>query len=205
VPVLNPPLAVEAAVDKYLALARLEAAGLRVPRTWTGEAADAALAAFEALGEDVVVKPLFGSEGRGMSRVSDLEIARRVFFTLERLGAVLYVQEYIPHPGHDLRLFVLDGRVLGTIRRHAAVGDWRTNVAVGGRAEAVEPDPELARLAIRAAQAVGARMAGIDLLADQRGSWFVIEVNAVPGWRALAAATGIDVARHILEALGRPT
>jgi ribosomal protein S6--L-glutamate ligase len=201
VPVLNPPAAVEAAVDKYLALARLETAGLPVPRTWVGEAAEEALTAFEALGGDVVVKPLFGSEGRGLARVSDREIARRVFFALERLGAVLYVQEYIDHAGHDLRLFVLDGRVLGAIRRHAAPGDWRTNVAVGGRAEAVEPDPAAARLAVRAARAVGARMAGIDLLADRGGELSVIEVNAVPGWRAFGTATGIDVARQVLGAL----
>ena len=122
VPVLNPPRAVEAAVDKYLALALLDAAGLPVPPTWVGESAAEALAAFEALGGDVVVKPLFGSEGRGMVRVSDLELARRTFRTLERLGAVLYVQRTIRHPGHDLRAFVLGDRVLGAIRRHAADG-----------------------------------------------------------------------------------
>ena len=133
VPVLNPPRAVEAAVDKYLALARLEAAGLPVPPTWVGESADEALDAFERLGGDVVVKPLFGSEGRGLVRVSDRELARRTFQTLERLGAVLYVQRFVRHPGHDLRAFVLGDRVLGAIRRQAPGGDWRTNVAVGGR------------------------------------------------------------------------
>src|SRR5205823_10360006 len=95
----------------------------------------AALSAFEALGGDVVVKPLFGSEGRGLLRVSDPELARRAFLTLERLGAVLYLQRYIRHPGHDLRAFVLGGRVLGAIRRVAREGDWRTNVAVGGQFE----------------------------------------------------------------------
>lgn len=201
VPVVNAPDAIEAAVDKYLALARLEAAGLTVPRTWVGEFANDALAAFETLGCDVVVKPLFGSEGRGLSRISDFEIARRVFFTLERLGAVLYVQEYIHHPGHDWRVFVLDGQVLGAIRRHAPANDWRTNIAVGGRAEAVQPDNAVQRIAIAAARAIGARIAGVDILIDLRGELVVLEVNAVPGWRALAAATGIDVATHILSAM----
>jgi ribosomal protein S6--L-glutamate ligase len=141
VPVVNPPRAIEAAVDKYLALARLGAEGLDVPETWVGESAAAALGAFEALGGDVVVKPLFGSEGRGLVRVSDRELARRAFQTLERLGAVLYVQRFLRHPGHDLRAFVLGGRVLGAIRRHAPPGDWRTNVAVGGRPEACRLDP----------------------------------------------------------------
>ena len=102
-PVLNPPRAVETAVDKYLALAALAASGLPVPPTWTGESAAEALEAFEALGGDVVVKPLFGSEGRGLVRVSDRELARRTFQTLERLGAVLHVQRTVRHPGHDLR------------------------------------------------------------------------------------------------------
>ncbi len=202
VPVMNPPRAVEAAVDKYLTLAMLDAEGVPVPETWVGESAAGAQAAFEALGGDVVVKPLFGSEGRGMVRASDPALALRTFRTLERLGAVLYVQKYVRNPGFDVRAFVLGGRVVASIRRHAAGGDWRTNVAVGGRAEAWPVDDEARRLAIRSARAVGASMAGVDLLPDlDRGGWTVLEVNAVPGWKALGAATGVDVAAEILAEL----
>ena len=136
VAVLNPPAAIEACVDKYLASARLEAAGLRVPPTVVCQHADAALEAFAALGGDVVIKPLFGSEGRGMVRVSDPETAWRVFRTLERTQAVLYLQQFVRHAGWDLRAFVVGGRVLAAMRRHAR-GDWRTNVAQGGRAETI--------------------------------------------------------------------
>jgi ribosomal protein S6--L-glutamate ligase len=202
VPVLNPPRAVETAVDKYLALARLEADGLPVPATWVGESADDALAAFERLGGDVIVKPLFGSEGRGLVRVSDIELARRTFHTLARLGAVLYVQRFVRHPGYDLRAFVLGDHVIGAIRRDAADGDWRSNVAVGGTARKVELGNDIKMMAIRAAKAVGARMAGVDLLPDSAHDGLtVIEVNAVPGWKALASATGVDVARMILREL----
>jgi ribosomal protein S6--L-glutamate ligase len=202
VPVLNPPRAVEAAVDKYLALARLDAEGLPVPATWVGESVDGALEAFERLGGDVVVKPLFGSEGRGLVRVSDVELARRTFQTLARLGAVLYVQRFVCHPGYDLRAFVLGELVIGAIRREASGGDWRTNVAVGGSAARVELGREAEAMALRAARAVGARMAGVDLLPDpEHDGLVVIEVNAVPGWRALASATGVDVARLILREL----
>jgi tetrahydromethanopterin:alpha-L-glutamate ligase len=203
VPVLNPPRAVEAAVDKYLALGLLAAKGLPVPETWAGESARDAQTAFEALGGDVVVKPLFGSEGRGLVRVSDPEIALRTFRTLERIGSVLYVQKYVQNAGCDVRAFVLGGRVSGSFRRFAAPGEWRTNVAVGGRPEAIDLDPEAGRLAVAAADAVGARMAGVDLLPDrdQPGGWTVLEVNAVPGWKALAATTGIDVASAILADL----
>jgi RimK family alpha-L-glutamate ligase len=199
VPVMNSPRAIEAAVDKYLALAQLEAAGLPVPPTWVGESASDALIAFERLGGDVVVKPLFGSEGRGLVRVSDLEIARRTFQTLARLGAVLYVQRFIKHPGYDIRAFVLGDRVIGSIRREAPEGDWRTNVSVGGLATRFKLDPEAEELAIRSAHAVGARAAGVDLVPDpSRRGFAVIEVNAVPGWRALATTTGVDVARLLL-------
>jgi len=202
VPLLNGPRAVEAAVDKYLALVLLEQAGLPVPPTFAGESAAAALAAFEAFGGDVVVKPLFGSEGRGLMRVSDRELAGRAFRTLERLGAVLYVQRAVRHPGYDYRAFVLGGRVLGAIRRHAPAGEWRTNVALGGRAEAVALGPTMERLAVRAAGALGAGMAGVDLVDDlDRGGPVILEVNAVPGWRALAGATGVDVAAAVLAHL----
>ena len=202
IPVLNPPRAVEVAVDKYLALAQLNAAGIPVPATWVGESANDAMTAFNELGGDVVVKPLFGSEGRGLVRVSDLELARRTFRTLERLGAVLYLQRAVRHPGHDLRVFVLGGRVLGAIRRHAAGTDWRTNVAVGGRPEPCQIDPATERLALSVARAAGAEMAGVDLLHDlDTDTLLAIEVNAVPGWRALARATGVDVATEILAYL----
>jgi ribosomal protein S6--L-glutamate ligase len=198
--VLNPPAAVETCVDKYLASARLEAAGLRVPPTVVCQHADAALEAFTALGGDVVVKPLFGSEGRGMVRVADPELAWRTFRALERLQAVLYLQQFVPHPGWDLRLFVLGGRVLAAMRRRAN-GDWRTNVAQGGSAEPVRAGSAEEELALRAAAALGAPVAGVDLLPGPGGAWYVLEVNAVPGWRALAPVAGVDIAAALVRFL----
>src|SRR5439155_5366484 len=126
--VVNAPAALEASIDKYLASARLHAAGLPVPPTRVCQDAESALEAFNALGGDVVVKPLFGSEGRGMVRLTDAELAWRTFRTLERMQSVLYLQRFIAHPGWDLRAFILDGRVIAAMRRYSN-GDWRTNVA----------------------------------------------------------------------------
>ncbi len=126
--ILNRPRALEVCVDKYLCTARLEAAGLRVPATIVCQNADAAFEAFDRLGGDVVVKPIFGSEGRGMVRVSDKELAWRTFRAIERTQSVLYLQEFIAHPGWDVRAFVSAGRVLTSMRR-IAKDDWRTNVA----------------------------------------------------------------------------
>jgi ribosomal protein S6--L-glutamate ligase len=200
VPVLNPPRVVETCVDKYLASALLEAAGLRVPPTVVCQHADAALEAFAALGGDAVVKPVFGSEGRGMVRVSDPDLAWRTFRTLERTQSVLYVQQYVPHPGWDLRAFVIGDRVVAAMRRHAQ-GGWRTNVAQAGKAESVRLDPEQERLALAAAAAVGATLAGVDLLPGPAGEWYVLEVNAVPGWRALAPVAGVDIPVLLVEFL----
>jgi ribosomal protein S6--L-glutamate ligase len=201
--VLNPPRALEICVDKYLASARLDAAGLPTPPTVVCQDAEAAVSAFHQLGGDVVVKPLFGSEGKGMVRVSDVEIAWRTFRTLERLQSVLYVQQFIRHPGWDLRAFVIDGKVLTAMRRHAR-DDWRTNVAQGGRTEPIALTTEEENLALAAAQAVGTPVAGIDLLPRPGGGYYVLEVNAVPGWRALAPTTGIDVAVEMVRFLTRP-
>jgi ribosomal protein S6--L-glutamate ligase len=198
VPVLNPPAAIETCVDKYLATARLHAAGLTVPPTIVCQHADAALEAFEQLGGDVVVKPLFGSEGRGMVRITDGEMAWRTFRTLERLNSVLYVQRFIPHEGYDLRAFVMGERLIAAMCRHAR-GDWRTNVAQGGRAECIQLSVEHEKLALRAAAAVQAPVCGVDLLPGKDGRLYVLEVNSVPGWRALAPATGVNVAAAVVE------
>jgi ribosomal protein S6--L-glutamate ligase len=201
IPVVNSPRAVETAVDKYLALARLQRAGLPVPPTWVGESSREALDTFEALGGDVVVKPLFGSEGRGMTRLTDLETARRVLRALESIHAVLYLQKYIDNLGYDFRALVLRDRVLAAMRRTSTQGGWRANLAQGGTAVAARLDPAAERLALDAARAVGARLAGVDLLPAATGATFVLEVNAVPGWRGLVAATGLDVAAAVLDDL----
>ncbi len=123
-PVINPPKALEAAVDKYLASTLLAAAGLATPDTIVCQTAEQAMAAFNQLGGDVVLKPLFGSEGRGIARLEDEALALRAFKLLEQLGSVLYLQRFIPHEGCDLRLLVLGDRVLAMRRRNPL--DWRT-------------------------------------------------------------------------------
>jgi RimK family alpha-L-glutamate ligase len=201
VPVINPPRAIEAAVDKFLALARMAAARLRVPRTVVCQTPEDAMAAFESLGGDVVVKPLFGSEGRGIARLQDEALASRAFRMLAQLGGVLYVQEFIPHDGFDLRVLVIGERMFAIRRR--SDHDWRTNVSRGATAEPVELTAELANAARRAADAVGAPLAGVDLLPGRNGELYAIEVNAIPGWQALAAALDIDIARVVLEFVER--
>lgn len=196
--VLNPPRALESAVDKFLASELLQSHGLDIPHTFCCQDSDTAMEAFERFGKDIVVKPLFGAEGRGILRIEDEQLAWRVFRAIEKIGGVIYLQPYIKHPGWDLRIFILGKKVLGGMKRTAPQGAWMTNVAQGGKGEAYKLNSNLEEIGIKASNAVGAEIAGVDLILDENGKWLVLEVNAVPGWKAFAPVTGIDIAREIL-------
>jgi len=200
VPVMNSPRAIERSVDKFYTTALLQEAGLPTPETVVCEGMGDAMAAVRAMG-DVIVKPIFGSMGHGMVRVSDPEVAFRVLRSLQQVRAVFYVQRAVDHGGRDVRVFVVGGTVLGAIERRAPVGEWRTNVSGGGSARPFDLPTAWAELALRAAAAVGADYAGVDLLPSREGAVFVLEVNGIPGWQGLQQATGLDVAGAIVEHL----
>jgi RimK family alpha-L-glutamate ligase len=202
VPVVNAPRAIERSVDKFYTTALLHDAGLPTPETVVCERSEDAMDAVRMMG-DVIIKPLFGSLGHGMVRVSDPEVALRVVRTLDQIRSVFYVQRAIDHGGRDVRVFVVGGRVLGAIERHAPPGEWRTNVAIGGLARSVDLPSEMEQMAVRAAAVVGADYAGVDLLPSRDGSVFVLEVNGIPGWQGLQTATDLDVAASIVEQVER--
>jgi RimK family alpha-L-glutamate ligase len=196
--VMNSPRTIERTVDKFWTSALLEQCGLPTPDTIVCETPEEAVAAFRELG-DVIVKPLFGSMGLGMIRVSDEEMAFRVFKTIEQIRGVYYLQRAIEHEGRDIRAFVVGGRVLAAIERRS--DGWRTNLSRGGTARPVELSEAWAGLAVRAAAAVGAEYAGVDLLPARDGAVYVLEVNGIPGWQGLQEVTGVDVAGAIVDHL----
>jgi RimK family alpha-L-glutamate ligase len=198
IPVMNPAAAIERTVDKFYTSALLAAAGLPTPRTVVAERMEDAMKAFQGL-RDVIVKPLFGAGGQGMVRVSDEEIAYRVFRALDLERAVYYLQEALPHQGRDLRAFVVGERVVAAAWRCA--DGWRTNVMQGARVERAVLPPEWQALSIRAARAVAAEYAGVDLLPLPDGRVFVLEVNGIPAWQGLQSVTDADVAAAIVERL----
>jgi len=200
VPVMNSPRAIERCVDKFYTTALLQEAGLSVPDTVVCESAADALAALRVMG-DAIVKPIFGSLGHGMVRVSDPGVALRIVEPLEQVGSVFYVQRVVDHGGRDIRVFVVGGRVIGAIERTAPAGQWRTNVSRGGSVRPFDLPPSWEQMAVDATTAVGADYAGVDLLPSRDGQVFVLEVNGIPGWRGLQQATGIDVAGAIVERL----
>jgi RimK family alpha-L-glutamate ligase len=199
--VLNSPRAIERTVDKFWTSALLEQCGIATPDTIVCDNAEEATAAFRILG-DIIVKPLFGSMGLGMVRVQDEEMAFRVFRTIEQIRGVYYLQRTIDHDGVDIRAFVVGDRVLGAIERRAP--GWRTNLARGGSARRIDLPDQLNALAVRAAAAVGAEYAGVDLVTASDGTVYVLEVNGIPGWQGLQQATGLDVAGTLVDFLSAP-
>ncbi len=195
--IVNSPAAIERTVDKYYTSTLLEDAGLPTPRTVVTERFADAMAAFHELGGDVVVKPIFGSEGRGIVRVLDPDTAYRVFRALELGRYVYYLQEFVPHGCQDVRVFVVGQEVVAAMTRRGET--WKTNVAQGAKGEPLAIDDELRAMALQATRALGADYAGVDILPLSGGGYSVIEVNGIPGWRGLRAATGVDAADCLVE------
>jgi len=194
--VLNPPAAIERSVDKYYALTLLEEAGLPVPRTIATESANRALEAFQELGGDVVVKPIFGSRGIGSTRISDPEVAERIFRALDFHHQVLYLQEFVPHGNYDVRIFVLGDRVLASMRRVA--DSWKTNVSLGAKPVYYQPPKKIEKLGLKAAETIGCEVAGVDILETEK-SPLIIELNSQPGWKGLQSVAEVDIADEIVN------
>lgn len=205
VDVVNSAEATEVCGDKWRTTMALQAAGITTPRTALGLTPEAALVALDTIGYPAVVKPLVGSWGRLVVPLPDRTCAESVFEYVAALPGpqshLGYVQELIDKPGRDIRAIVVGGEVLGAVYRTGE--SWRTNVALGARTGPCEVTPEITKLSIDAAAAVGAAIAAVDLIEDRDGRLLVLEVNhraEFSGFQA-AHADRIDVADRIVEHL----
>jgi RimK family alpha-L-glutamate ligase len=195
---VNHPRALERTIDKSWASAVLALAGVPTPPTIVCERYDDAMQAFEDLGGDVVVKPLFGAMGNGIVRVEDRDVAHRVFRALELERTVYYVQRTVFSDGRrDLRVLVVAREVAGAMER--ATDSWRANVARGARPRAVALSDAERDLALAAAAAVEADVAGVDLLIGPDGEAVVVEVNGIPGWQALQSVSEQDLTQVVVD------
>jgi RimK family alpha-L-glutamate ligase len=196
---VNSPRAIERTVDKSWAGAALARAGVPTPATIVCERYESAMRAFEQLGGDVVVKPLFGAMGNGIARIEDRDVAHRVFRALELERTVYYVQRTIAPPGcRNLRALVVTGDVAGAMERVA--DSWRANVARGARPQPATLSEDERGLAVAAAAAVEADVAGVDLLVVPGGDIVVLEVNGIPGWQALQSVCRHDLTELVVSA-----
>lgn len=200
IPTVNAPDVVEVAGDKILASLRLAERGIPTPRTEVALSPEAALRAVERIGFPAVLKPAVGSWGRLMAKVGSLEEAEQIIEHKTALGApvhsVFYVQEFVPKPDRDLRVFVVGDRVVAAMARRSS--DWRTNAARGASTEPVPLTTELSALALSAAHAMGGGVLAVDLMESPKGL-VVHEVNPTPEFKALQAATGADIPGAIVD------
>jgi len=207
VPVYNDARAIERSVDKSMTSLLLHAARVPTPPTWATESlaeAQRIVTRESAAGHSLVVKPLFGSQGKGLLRVGLVEGAHRPLPALGAgFGALAYLQRFIEpvsSPGFDWRVLVIGGHAVSAMRRVSE--HWVHNVAQGARGEAALLTPELASLAERAAQALNMDYAGIDLMPSARDAPIqVIEVNGVAAWQGLQRVSRFNIARAIVADL----
>ena len=198
--VVNPPAALEMAIDKFATLAEVQRLGFPVPPTLVVQDRVAAMRGFETLGGDCVVKPIFGGEGRGVMRVGDRELAWTVFGALEQIDSIAYVQQFVPPGGRDLRLLVIGDQV-HAIRR-TCDNDFRTNVVHGAKSERVDVDDALRLSAQRITSQFGLTISSVDLLqGPSPDELFVVEVNAIPGWRAAQSVIDEHLGTRIMASL----
>jgi len=197
--VLSAPGCLETAIDRLTMTVELVRAGLPIPETTVTESSDEAVTAIEMFGA-AIIKPLFTSKGRGMRKLgaSDAAVAL-ADHDAEGFGPY-YLQRFVKHPGRDLGVAVLEGRVLGAYWRRAGPDQWRTTILSGGRYERAEPPTAALDLASRAASHFGLLFTGIDLMETPDGGFVVLEVSAFGGFRGLLEACGIDAAPLLADA-----
>lgn len=204
-PTVNTAATVDTCGDKLLTTQALLRDGVPTPRTLLAFTPEAALQAIETLGYPCVLKPTIGSWGRLLARVNDRDAAEAILEHKETLGSyqhgIFYIQELVEKPGRDIRAFVVGERTICAIYRHSS--HWITNTARGATTSNCPVTPDLDRICVRAARAVGGGMVAIDVVESARGLQ-VIEVNATMEFRNSIAPTGVDIpglmVEYVLEA-----
>ncbi len=200
IPTVNTARVAEICGDKWNTSVALERAGVPQPRVRLAFSTEAALQAMEEMGYPLVLKPVIGSWGRLLAKVNDREAAEAILEHKATLGSaqhsIFYIQEYIPKPNRDIRAIVVGDRVLAAIYRNAE--HWITNTARGGHGTLCPITPEIEELCLRAAQAVGGGVLGIDLVEHPERGLLVNEVNHTTEFHTLQPLSGIDVADEIV-------
>ena len=201
---VNPSCVTRTCGDKLLTTLALHDAGVPSPRTITAFSAEGALRAAEELGYPVVIKPCVGSWGRMVGRLNDRDALEAVLEHKLSLGGpqhgVIYLQEMVRKPGHDIRAFVVGNETIAAIVRHSE--HWITNTARGGRAEGLSVSRGLAELCQRATAAVGGGRDGllaVDLLEDPSRGLVVCEINSTMEFRNSIDTTGVDIPGRIVD------
>lgn len=192
VSIYNDGRAIERTVDKVMTSFLLHQAGVATPQTWLCESRHYAHHIIEK-NEQLVIKPLFGSQGHGVRLVNlnKLPLPMDAF-----VDGVFYLQSFIQST-HDYRIFVIHGKVVASMKRTGT--NWVNNVAAGGHCEAVQPNKRMMELALQAALALEIDYCGVDIIQAASGEYYVLEVNSIPAWKGLQSVTDVNIAQLLVD------
>ncbi|MEM1993970.1 MAG: lysine biosynthesis protein LysX [Nitrososphaerales archaeon] len=200
--VLNKASVSEVCGNKLWTTLMLIQAGVPTPKTAITFTPESALKAAEEIGYPVVLKPLVGSWGRMVVALRDKEEAEAVIELRSQLNGplnqIFYVQEKVKRPPRDIRCIVIGERLVAAVYRVAAAGEWRTNVARGGTTEPCPISKELEEIALKAAEAVGGGVLGVDMMESPNGL-LVHEVNSTVEFRGAQSASSVSIADAIID------
>ena len=204
VPSLNDAQGVVQSRDKFLSLQSLCAAGLPVPRTALARSSERLDRAIEDVGgTPVIIKLREGTQGVGVMKADSPDAARSTVQALWSLRESVLVQEFIAESGGaDIRVFIVDGKIMASMMRRSASDDFRSNLHIGGHAQRASLTPQMRQIALDAAQHFGLTVAGVDLLVSDRGP-LITEVNPSPGLEGIESVSGLDIAKSIIRAAER--
>ncbi len=194
--VINPLNAAIMCGNKLYAHMKLENAGVKTPKAISAFSEEAAIAALDEFGYPAVIKPTVGSWGRLIALLRDSEAARAVIEDREHMFPIYhiyYFEEFVERPPRDIRAIVVGNRVVAAIYRYSGQGEWKTNMALGGRAEACPVTRELEDICIKATQALGGQIVGVDLMESKNDGLLVHEVNNTTEFKNTVKVTGVDI------------
>lgn len=201
IPTINSYETSSICADKLRTSIALAQHGVPQPGTRVAFTPESAMQSVERVGYPAVLKPVTGSWGRLLARVTDANSAESIIEHRQTLGDynhhTYYVQEYVNKPGRDIRAFVVGDRTICAIYRNSA--HWITNTARGGQASNCPVTSELDDLCQRAAAAVGGGLLAIDVLEDENGNLLVNEINHTMEFRNSSAPTGVDIAAEVVR------
>jgi [lysine-biosynthesis-protein LysW]--L-2-aminoadipate ligase len=205
--VINPLYAAILCGNKMYAHMELEKAGVRTPKAVAAFSEEGALAALEEFGYPAVIKPTVGSWGRLIALLRDKEAARAVIEDREHmfpLYQVYYFEEFVERPPRDIRAIIVGDKVVAAIYRYSGEGEWKTNMALGGHAEACPVTNELEDICLKASQALGGQIVGVDLMESKSDGLLVHEVNNTTEFKNTVRVTGVDIPGLMVDyALGQ--
>jgi [lysine-biosynthesis-protein LysW]---L-2-aminoadipate ligase len=188
--------------NKLFAHMELQKAGIKTPRAISAFSEESAIAGLGALGYPAVIKPTIGSWGRLVALVRDKDAAKAVVedrMHMFPLYQIYYLEEFVNRPPRDIRAIVIGDKVVAAIYRYSINGEWKTNMALGGRAEICPITNELEDICIKATNAVAGNIVGVDLMESKEHGLLVHEINNTTEFRNTVSTTGVDIAGLIID------